>query len=68
MITNPKLHSKGRFLHYGQWLGTERQPSHKERLRLAINEALAKRPADFDAFLRLMEAAGFTVKHGRGGT
>ena len=33
---------------------------------LAINEALAKRPADFDAFLRLMEASGFTVKHGRG--
>ena len=68
VITNPKLHSKGRFLHYGAWLGTERQPSHKEQLRLAINEALAKRPADFDAFLRLMEASGFTVKHGRGGT
>ena len=68
VITNPKLHSKGRFLHYGAWLGTERQPSYKERLRLAINETLAKRPADFDAFLRLVEASGFTVKHGRGGT
>ena len=68
VITNPKLHSKGRFLHYGAWLGTERQPSYKEQLRLAINEALAKRPADFDAFLRLMEASGFTVKHGRSGT
>ena len=67
-ITNPKLHSNGRFLHYGAWLGTERQPSYKERLRLAINEALTKRPADFDAFLRLMEASGFTVKHGRSGT
>ena len=39
----------------------------REQLRLAINEALAKRPADFDAFLRLMEVSGFTVKHGRGG-
>ena len=67
VITDPKLHSKGRFLHYGAWLGTARQPSYKEQLRLAINEALAKRPADFDAFLRLMEASGFTVKHGRGG-
>ena len=67
VITNPKLHSKGRFLHYGAWLGTERQPPYKEQLRLAINEALAKRPADFDAFLRLMEASGYTVKHGRGG-
>ena len=68
VITNPKLHSKGRFLHYGAWLGAERQSSYKEQLRLAINEALAKRPADFDAFLRLMEASGYTVKHGRGGT
>ena len=67
VITNPKLHSKGRFLHYGAWLGAERQTSYKEQLRLAINEALAKRPADFDTFLRLMEASGFTVKHGRGG-
>mgnify|MGYP003089683512 CR=1 FL=1 len=67
VITNPKLHSKGRFLHYGAWLGTERQPSYKKQLRLAINEALAKRPADFDAFLRLMEASGFMVKHRRGG-
>ena len=68
VITNPKLHSKGRFLHYGAWLGTERKPPYKEQLRRAINEALAKRPADFDAILRLMEASGFTVKHGRGGT
>ena len=66
VITDPKLHSKGRFLRYGAWLGAERQPSYKEQLRLAINEALAKRPADFDTFLRLMEASGFTVKHGRG--
>lgn len=67
VITNPKLHSKGRFLHYGAWLGTERQPSYKERLRLAINDALAKGPTDFNAFLRLMEEEGFTVKLGRGG-
>ena len=67
VITNPKLHSKGRFLHYGAWLGAERQPSYKERLRLAIGDALAKGPANFDGFLRLMEEAGYTVKRGRGG-
>ena len=67
VITNPKLHSKGRFLHYGAWLGTERQPSYRERLRLAINDALAKSPADFNAFLRLMEESGYAVKRGRGG-
>ena len=67
VIVNPKLHSKGRFLHYGAWLGTERQPSYKERLRLAINDALAKSPTDFNAFLRLMEVSGYAVKRGRGG-
>lgn len=67
VIVNPKLHSKGRFLHYGAWLGAERQPSYKENLRLAIHDALAKGPANFNAFLQLMEEAGFTVKLGRGG-
>ena len=67
VITNPKLHSKGRFLHYGAWLGTERQPSYKERLRAAICDALAKGPDSFDAFLRLMEESGYAVKRGRGG-
>lgn len=53
-------------MHYGQWLG-ERPPSNKQRLRLAIADALKKGPADFDAFLRLMEEAGYEAKHGRGG-
>ena len=66
VIQNPKLHSKGRFLHYGQWIG-ERPPSAKQRVRLAIVEALGKKPADFAAFLRLMDESGFAVKRaGRG--
>lgn len=67
VITNPKLHSKGRFLYYGAWLGAERQPSYKERLRAAICNALAKGPDSFDAFLRFMEESGYAVKRGRGG-
>ena len=66
VIQNPKQHSKGRFLHYGQWIG-EKPPSAQQRVRLAVVEALGKKPADFAAFLRLMEEAGFAVKHGRGG-
>ena len=65
-IQNPKLHSKGRFLHYGQWIG-EKPPSAQQRVRLAVIAALEKKPADFAAFLRLMEESGFAVKHGRGG-
>ena len=66
VIQNPKQHSKGRFLHYGQWIG-EKPPTAQQRVRLAIVEALGQRPADFPAFLRLMEESGFQVKHGRGG-
>ena len=65
-IQNPKLHSKGRFLHYGQWIG-EKTPSAQQRVRVAVVEALGKKPADLAAFLRLMEDSGFAVKHGRGG-
>ena len=66
VIQNPKQHSKGRFLHYGQWIG-EKPPTAQQRVRLAIVEALEKKPADFPTFLRHMEESGFQVKHGRGG-
>ena len=32
VIQNPKQHSKGRFLHYGQWIG-EKPPSAQQRVR-----------------------------------
>ena len=67
IIKNPKLHSKGKFLHYGQWLGGARPPSYKEQIRGIIDGALAERPADLADFLRRMEAAGVQVKRGRGG-
>ena len=67
VITNPKLHSKGRYLHYGQWLGENQKLSQKEQIRFAIDTALTERPVDFTDFLRRMETAGIEVKRGRGG-
>ena len=67
VIVNPKLHSKGRYLHYGQWLGDNQKLSQKEQIRFAIDTALTERPEDFADFLRRMETAGIQVKHGRGG-
>ena len=67
VIANPKLHSKGRYLHYGQWLGENQKLSQKEQIRFAIDTALTERPEDFADFLRRMETAGIQVKHGRGG-
>ena len=67
VIVNPKLHSKGRYLHYGQWLGENQKLSQKEQIRFAIDTALTERPVDFADFLRRMETAGIQVKRGRGG-
>lgn len=67
VIQNPKLHSKGKFKHYGEWLGASRRPSQKEQLRAVIDEVLAGKPADLDAFLAALEEAGIQVLHGRGG-
>lgn len=66
-IANPKLHSKGKYLHYGQWAEGNKAPTFQERLKAQIDICLAENPPDMDAFLQAMAAAGFEVKHGRGG-
>ena len=66
VVERPKLHSKGKYQHYGQWLGGERPLSYKEQIRRAIDTALAERPTDLADFLRRVEAAGVQVVHGRG--
>lgn len=64
VIKNPKP-SRG---HYGKWLeamGGDRPLSFQERLRQTIDAVLEKRPADFEAFLLEMQAAGYEIKHGQ---
>lgn len=63
IVENPQP-SRG---HYGSWLGEGRPPSARDTVRAAIDEALERKPADFDAFLSEMEAAGFVSKR-RGDT
>lgn len=57
IVENPKRHGKS----YNKWLGNATKPSHRELLRVAIDEALTKKPADFDAFLKLLQEAGVEV-------
>ena len=66
-IAHPKLHSKGKFKHYGEWLGDNRPPTFQERLKAQIDSCLAEKPQSMAAFLQVMSAAGYEVKHGRGG-
>lgn len=67
IVENPKPRSKGKFRNYGEWLAGRKRPlTYQDRLRAAIDTALAKRPADFPEFLSLMEQAGYEVKQRRG--
>ena len=67
-MENPKPRSKGKYRNYGEWQKDRKGPlSYQDRLRLAIDTALAERPADLDEFLALMKRAGYEVKKVRGG-
>ena len=50
---------------YNKWHGFKGKPSHREFLRIAIDEALEQKPHDFDAFLSLLADQGFKVKNGK---
>ena len=49
-------------MHYGKWLGTKKQPSHRDQLREAIDQALAQKRKDFGALLHLLRDAGYEAK------
>lgn len=67
IVENPKPRSKGKFRNYGEWQAGQKKPlTYQDRLRAAIDTALAKKPADFPAFLSLMEQASYEVKQRRG--
>jgi len=67
VVQNPKLKSRGKFKHYGEWLGKDKAPSFKEKLTAAVDTVLSSRPADFDTFLSRMNHEGFEHKWGRSG-
>ena len=57
IVENPKPHGKS----YNKWLGDQAKPSHREQLRLTIDQALAQKPADMDALFQLLRDAGCEV-------
>jgi len=67
VIHNPKLKSKGKFKHYGEWLGSNKPPTFQDRLKQQIDICLSNNPGSLDEFIQAMEAAGFAHKWGRGG-
>jgi hypothetical protein len=61
VVENPQRGSSA----YNKWHGYKGKPSHRELLRIAIDEALEQKPHDFDAFLSLLTDSGFRVKQGK---
>ena len=61
VIADPQRHGDS----YNKWLGNRAKVSHRERLRMAIDTALSKKPHDFNAFLALLSAEGYRAKRGK---
>ena len=57
VVKNPKPHGKS----YNKWLGDQAKPSHREQLRIMIDQALEQKPADFDELLKLLAEMGCEV-------
>ena len=57
IVENPKQHGKN----YDQWLGKQAKPSHRELLRVAIDNALAQNPANLSDLLKLLKESGCEV-------
>ena len=61
IVENPQRHGKS----YNKWLGDQAKPSNRELLRVAIDAALAQKPANFDALLKLLRNVGYEIKPGK---
>ena len=56
---------KGKGQTYDKWLGNQKQPSHRERICYAIDEALAQKPKSFEELLELLRQSGYQIKGGK---
>lgn len=62
VVENPKEHG-GKS--YDRWLGDQKRPSHRELLRMAIDQVMEQKPKDFDGLLALLRDAGYEIKPGK---
>ena len=61
IVENPKPKGKS----YDNWLGDMKNLSHRDRICLTIDNALAQKPESFDALLALLRDYGYQVKDGK---
>ena len=62
VIQNPR-----RYTHptYEKWLGDKKPPSHRDVLRAAIDDALARKPQTFEGLLQIVRESGYRVSEGK---
>ena len=56
IVENPKRRGKS----YNKWLGSK-PSSQRDKIRMAIDDALAQKPTDLDALLALLQGTGIEV-------
>ena len=61
IVENSKAHGKS----YNKWLRDQETPSHREILRVAIDNALAKKPASLEELFGLQQEDGIEVSTGK---
>lgn len=61
IVADPKRHGQS----YNKWLGDHAKLPQREAIRILIDDALAQKPADLDALLALLKAAGCEIKRGK---
>lgn len=59
IVENPKPHGKS----YNKWLGNKKKISHKELLCIAIENAIDKKPSNFDELLKLLQQSGYEINY-----
>jgi len=58
-------HPQEKGVPYNIWQGENARPSARDSLRVAIDNALQQNPEGFDALMKLLEEAGWKIKHGK---
>ena len=50
---------------YDKWLGDKKPPSHRDVLRAAIDDALVRKPQNFEGLLQIVRESGYRVSEGK---
>ena len=62
VIQNPRRYTNPT---YDKWLGEKKPPSHRDVLRAAIDDALARKPRTFEELLQFIRECGYRVSEGK---